>query len=203
MVGDLEAASEQDLVSPANEARLIARIPTAVQSVKAGGGGLTPRFLATESLHNANLAAIADDELKRSVASLMQSSAQPVRTTADANEQLFRVLARYAGAGPVILVLEDLHWAESGSISVLAHVVRRLHRQRQPILVLGSFRPAHLSDTPSDDRRPLRSLLYELPRLFPDPIVDLSTAVGGEPGRAFVDAIIARSGGAFPNELAE
>ncbi|MBA2288841.1 MAG: hypothetical protein H0V98_00475 [Chloroflexia bacterium] len=164
-------------------------------------GALMGRFLTTESLRNPNLAAIADRDLKQSVASLIQSSAQPART--DANEQLFRILARYAGAGPVILVLEDLHWAESGPISVLAHVVRRLHRQRQPILVLGSFRPAHLSDTPSDDRRPLRSLLYELPRLFPDPIVDLSTAVGGEPGRAFVDAIIARSGGAFPNELAE
>ncbi len=202
MVGDFEAASRQELVSPINEARLNARIPASVRAVDSGGRGVIPRFLSTESLRNANLASITDSELQQTVRSLIQSAAEPAMPAPEAHEQLFRMLARYAEAGPVILALEDLHWADSGTISALSHVVRRLHQQRLPILILGSFRPAGLSAAPSGGGHPLPSVLYDLPRLFPDSILDLSTAVGGVPGRAFIDAIITRSMTTVPPEMA-
>jgi tetratricopeptide (TPR) repeat protein len=108
-------------------------------------------------------------------------------------EQVFRVVSRYAAAGPTILVLEDLHWADPGAISLIAHLIKRLHDLHAPVLVLGSFRPGGLEPTPDGDRHPLPTMIRESTRFFADPALDLSTAIGGDAGRAFVDAVVAQS----------
>ncbi len=64
---------------------------------------------------------------------------------------LARVLGRLAGGEPVVLMLENLHFAES-SVAALAHIVR--HLAPTPTLVAATWRPSELGK-----RHPLRALL--------------------------------------------
>ena len=44
-----------------------------------------------------------------------------------------------ATASPVVLLLEDLHWADPSSIDLLRHLCNRIGTQR--LLIAGTFRP--------------------------------------------------------------
>ncbi len=61
-------------------------------------------------------------------------------------------------AGPLLLVLEDLHWADASTRDLLRFLLARLAQDR--VLVLATFRSDELHR-----RHPLRSLLAELVRL--------------------------------------
>ena len=62
--------------------------------------------------------------------------------------------------GPVILVLEDLHWADRSTRELLAYLVHRLRDER--VMILATYR---IDDTPVG--HPLRVLLAELDRSRP------------------------------------
>jgi tetratricopeptide (TPR) repeat protein len=59
--------------------------------------------------------------------------------------------------GPLLLVLEDGHWADSGSLALLRHLARRM--RRRPVLIVVTYREVELDGT-----RPFRDLLVELNR---------------------------------------
>ena len=48
-------------------------------------------------------------------------------------------LGMLASASPVVLLLEDLHWADPSSIDLLRHLSQRISTQR--LLIAGTFRP--------------------------------------------------------------
>jgi len=54
-------------------------------------------------------------------------------------EQFTRVLVELAGLKPLVLLIDDLHWADESSASLLFHLARRIDSSR--ILVLGTYRP--------------------------------------------------------------
>jgi DNA-binding SARP family transcriptional activator len=59
--------------------------------------------------------------------------------------------------GPVVLALDDLHWADRGSLLLLAHLVRA--PRRAALLVVGTYRESELSRT-----HPLAATLGDLRR---------------------------------------
>ena len=68
------------------------------------------------------------------------------------------LLAELAAARPVLLVLEDLHWADASTRDLVTFLSRMLHRDR--VAMIGTYR--------SDDlhrRHPLRPVVAELLRL--------------------------------------
>lgn len=201
MVGDIGSAGTLQRVSTANVSRLVARLPVAVQAIAADGQGLVHRLLHVDSLGNDEIGRRTDPDLRKAVDALLQIAPPAEQHSPDLARQLARVVARYAGTGPVILVIEDLHWAEDETVSILAHLLRHIHQHRFPVLLLGSFRPVDLNLPGAGGRHPLPPLLQEASRLFNDPILDLSTAVGGRAGRAFVDAVVAHSGTRYPVDI--
>jgi DNA-binding CsgD family transcriptional regulator/tetratricopeptide (TPR) repeat protein len=79
-----------------------------------------------------------------------------------AQQQLFGavlgMLSELAGTGPVLLVLEDLHWADRSTRDLVTFLSRVLHRER--IALVATYR--------TDDmhrRHPLRPVVAELLRL--------------------------------------
>ena len=69
--------------------------------------------------------------------------AQPLeRAAGDDRYRLFSatasLLAEAARQGPVLLVLDDLHWADRSSLRLLQHVAR--YSERAPLLILGTYR---------------------------------------------------------------
>jgi predicted ATPase len=113
-------------------------------------------------------------------------------------EQFSRVLERLAAAAPLLLVLEDLHWADAGTLELLFYVARRIAgKAGLPLLLLGTYRPGEVALGRGGQPHPLARILDELRGLWPVGGLDLSTAVGGAAGRAFVEALLE----ARPNRL--
>ncbi len=120
-----------------------------------------------------------------------------------------RLLERVAARHTVVLVLEDLHWADASTRHLIAYLLRTLRTGR--LVVLATYR--------SDDihrRHPLRPLLAELDRLRTVRRLELGRFTRDEVGRQIagilahepdplqVDAIFERSDGNafFVEELA-
>jgi DNA-binding NarL/FixJ family response regulator/tetratricopeptide (TPR) repeat protein len=72
-------------------------------------------------------------------------------------EGLLTLLDRLGRESPVLLTIEDLHWADSSTRAFLAFLARSLRAER--VLVAASYRPDELHR-----RHPLRPLLAELER---------------------------------------
>ncbi len=109
-------------------------------------------------------------------------------------EQYTAVLKILAKDRTLILVLDDLQWADSGSINLLFHLVRQLKDSR--VLLVGTYRPDDLALGRDDGRHPLESILNELKRYHGDIVVDLSQTETRD-GRTFVDSLV----DAEPNHL--
>jgi len=87
-----------------------------------------------------------------------------------ARQQMFGamlgLLAELAAERPLLLVLEDLHWADGSTQALLTFLSRVLHRER--IAILGTYRTDDLHR-----RHPLRPVLAELRRLPTVTAIDL------------------------------
>ncbi len=111
-------------------------------------------------------------------------------------EQYTNVLNALAAEQPLILILDDLQWADAASISLLFHLVRRIDDSR--ILILGTYRPDEVALGRDGERHPLEKLVAECKRYFGDIVIDLGESEQSN-GRQFVDALL----DAEPNALGE
>jgi DNA-binding NarL/FixJ family response regulator len=88
-----------------------------------------------------------------------------------ARQQMFGgvlgLLTELAAAAPVLLVLEDLHWADASTRDLLTFLSRMLHRER--VALIGTYRTDDLHR-----RHPLRPVVAELQRLPSVISVDLA-----------------------------
>jgi predicted ATPase len=57
--------------------------------------------------------------------------------------QIDSVVAQYASLRPLILVLDDLHWADRSSLLLLTHVCRKL--SERPIQIVGTYRELEIT----------------------------------------------------------
>ena len=108
-------------------------------------------------------------------------------------DELTQVFRTVAGKYPLLLILDDLQWADEASLNLLFHLSRRLVGNR--VLLLGSYRTgedvARPQRTQPDaaERHDAESLILELGRQYGDIQVRLDQASPFE-GRAFIDAIL-------------
>jgi ATP/maltotriose-dependent transcriptional regulator MalT len=72
-------------------------------------------------------------------------------------EQLLALVRRLSADRPVLLVIEDLHWADDSTRALLAFLLR--HLRAGPVMVVGTYRSDELHR-----RHPLRRWLSELDR---------------------------------------
>lgn len=99
-------------------------------------------------------------------------------------EQYTQVLEAMAAEHPLLLVLDDLHWADSASISLLFHLARRLAKSR--VLVVGAYRSEELSRPLEGKPHPLQGVVAELTRIYGCVTLDLDNLHE----RGFVDALV-------------
>ena len=95
---------------------------------------------------------------------------------------------------PLLLLLDDLQWADHGSLNLLFHIGH--HCQALPLLIVAAYRPEDLIPaSPEQQRHPLLPIVHELTRVSGyQPIV-----LNGQGGRPFIDAWLDRE----PNKLDE
>ena len=122
-------------------------------------------------------------------------------------EALLAVLDGLARETPVVLVVEDLHWADASTRAFLRFLAATL--STEPLLIVATYRPDELHR-----RHPLRPLLAELERvralridlagLSRDELAEqLGDILGAAPDAALVERLYARSEGnpLFTEEL--
>jgi tetratricopeptide (TPR) repeat protein len=119
----------------------------------------------------------------------------PAQPSAELSRQILftalsELLARAAANRPVFILLEDLHWADEGTLSVLNFLSRRIFRI--PVMIVGTHRDSEL-----DPGGPLAKTLDELIRVRLLERINLR----GLPRRAVAEMIQAISGRAPPEAL--
>jgi ABC-type oligopeptide transport system substrate-binding subunit/DNA-binding SARP family transcriptional activator len=96
----------------------------------------------------------------------VEASASPRTASATADPQaeqhrLFESVALFfaalSGRAPLLLVLEDAHWADSGTVSLLRHLARQTQHSRA--MIVATYRDVEL-----DKARPLYEALLDLQR---------------------------------------
>jgi len=102
-------------------------------------------------------------------------------------EQYTNVLKALSKDQSLVLIIDDLQWADSGSLALLFHLARELKDSH--ILLVGTYRPDDVALGRDGERHPLEPILNELKRYNGDIVVDLSQAEAKE-GRAFVNALV-------------
>jgi tetratricopeptide (TPR) repeat protein len=111
-------------------------------------------------------------------------------------EQFTRLMAELAAQRPLVIVLDDLHWADESSTSLLFHLVRRISDSR--VLILGSYRSEDVALGRSERRHPLESVINEIKRLYGDVHLPLQGDDAAQ-ARRFIDAVL----DSRPNRLDE
>ncbi len=117
-------------------------------------------------------------------------------------QQYAEVVQALAKERTLILVLDDLQWADTASLSLLFYLARQLQESR--VLLLGTYRPDDVALGRGGERHPLEPILNELKRYYGEIVIDLGAAEAAE-SRTFVDALVDsepnRLDAAFRNEL--
>lgn len=137
-------------------------------------------------------AAGQEDELARILPELGETPRGPhdEESTARLFELTARMLERLAADRTVVLVLEDLHWADTSTRHLLAYLFRTLGRGR--LVLVATYR--------ADDihrRHPLRPLLAELDRFRTVQRIELARFNRGEVRRQLAGILASRPDEAF------
>ena len=99
-------------------------------------------------------------------------------------QQYAKVLLSVAREQPLLLVLDDLQWADAGSLDLFFHLGRQA--KGSWILLIGAYRPEDVAQGRAGARHPLEGIVNELKRDFGEFEVELSKAEG----RSFIDAFL-------------
>ena len=135
-------------------ADLLPAVRRGVRSLRRGGaagGAARPGRHATEASSPGSFPSSPGD----SRACPSRPSATRRASASGCSRPPARLLANASRSWPVVLVLEDLHWADKPTALLLAHVVRSIQAER--VLVIGTYRETELGE-------PLVSVLADLRR---------------------------------------
>jgi DNA-binding SARP family transcriptional activator len=198
LTGDVEAQWAAGAMTREQARRLWQSLPLAAQALVEVGADLIDTFVGRRALLKraaacgpgkpAWLSRLAERrefrlEIEPGVAAAHQSHLF---------EQYTRVLHTLAHGRPLLLMVDDLQWADLGSVSLLFHLGRHLIGSR--ILIVGAYRPEEVALGRPDpvmgagqkERHPLEPVISEFQREFGDITVELGSAES----REFVDALL-------------
>jgi len=189
LTGEVEALWAAGAITHEHTCRLWKFLPIAVQALVQAGPGLIDTFVPGAALvSRAKASAPAGSEWIKQLEELAQRKAsEPMGSSlkqSDLFEQYTRVLQALTQKAPLVLVLDDLQWADNGSISLLFHLGRNLAGNR--ILIVGTFRPEEIAMGRDGTRHPLGAIVNELQRLFGHNPIDVNQAES----RDFMDALL-------------
>ena len=200
LTGDVETPWSAGLITRDHALRLWRLLPATAGAIVEQAPDLLDTFVSPEALVS-RLTTFSSGE--RGKLALLQERLANLASAGRQSEdqsQLFgaytEVLKTLARQHPLVLILDDIHWADVSSINLLFHLARRIGESR--ILILGAYRPEEVLLGRDGQGHPLKDVLGEFKRHFGDIWVDLDQGEQAE-DRAFVDALIDTE----PNRLGE
>lgn len=195
LTGDVEAQLAQGAITQEGARRLQGAVRTSIGCLIDYGPDLIGLLVPGAGLA-IEVAKIGIDVSKR--AGLMDKLTQAPAGSSDGAvqkgidqgqiyEQYAKVLKALSQYAPLMLILDDLQWADSASIDLLFHLARRIESSR--IFIIAMYRPAEIAQGRGGERHPLERVVTELKRYYGDVILDLDAAARDQ-GVAFIDALL-------------
>ena len=199
LTSDIEIASLKGIITRDLAARLVRLMPLTVEILLDYGPHLIDTFipgpvlqtrLAQDFPHHQTtpeLIVRLQNQSDKNTSSSMQGLQQ-----GRLFEEISATLNALSRRQPLLLILDDLHWVDSSSASLLGHLALRL--QESAIMIIGSFRPEDLVlQQPNEQRQlaphPLEVILSESQRQFGQNRIDLDHTDLDE-GLTFVNALL-------------
>jgi DNA-binding SARP family transcriptional activator/tetratricopeptide (TPR) repeat protein len=194
LLGDVEKGIRSGSISPEQEKRLGEFRSEAIQIILELGkdlnGGFIPERWTERPGKTGQVSGRKESEPPSFTKTIGGSSSilQPDRTF----EQYAEILVEIALHRPLLVILDDLHWADPSSISLLSHLSSRLISS--PIMVIGTFRPEEATGV----AHAFGKSLWEFTRRCGHRPIDLDHLDNPE-SEKFIDALI----DLHPNQLDE
>jgi DNA-binding SARP family transcriptional activator/predicted ATPase len=189
LTGDVEARWAAGAITQDHARRLWECFPIVADALAIRGPDLIDVFVPSIPLLGRAMAHGGEERewaarLKETVERKAKLAPVPASQQIGLFQQYTRVLTELSQQHPLVLVLDDLQWADAGSIGLLFHLGR--HLAGNPILVLGAYRQEELALGRDGERHPLESVINEFGRTFGPTTVDLGKA----DRRGFINALL-------------
>jgi ABC-type oligopeptide transport system substrate-binding subunit/DNA-binding SARP family transcriptional activator len=199
LTGGVEASWTAGIISRDHALRLWAALPLALQALVDHGPSLIGTILSDPTLLSRATAVVPEGAGWLRELRTLAERERPGHSGLEQSaifHQFTNVLRTLAETHPLLLMLDDVQWADRASIGLLFHLGRRLEGSR--ILIACAYRPEEVALERGGERHPLEKVLAEFKRSFGDVWVDLKRADERE-GRSFVDGFLDTE----PNRLGE
>ncbi len=197
LTGDVETPWAAGLISREQAQRLWQAMPVVNQALWSQGPDLPGRFVGAQSLRRRLQAAVGPDAARWFDDLQATAGEDPAAGSGGELVQFFEqysnVLATLSRRHPLLLILDDLQWADAASLDLLFHLSRSLDGSR--ILLLGAYRPEEVAlgrrsqITGEVVRHPLQKVLDECQRNFGGVAIELDKTARAE-GQTFVNALL-------------
>lgn len=193
LTGDVAAKQTTSLINQENALRLWELIPHSMPGLLGGGPDLVDSFVSGEALvrRASSYTLERPDWLVQLEGEVEQRRSRPNPihidhgdSERDLFDQYSRVVQNLSQSHPLLLIIDDMQWADLGTLGLLFHLARRIGGH--PILILGSYRPSDLDQVRDGHTHPLAGMLPEFKRKFGDIELNLNRMVQDD-RRKFVD----------------
>ena len=207
LAGEAGSGKTRLLTELATEAHVGGATVLAGRCPEDGGVAFAPFTEALRPFVAASRSALPEwvlGELARLLPELSPAADAPEGAAQDARHRLFEAVAAAIGQAtqraPLLLIVEDLHWADPATLQMLGHVIRTVGWA--PLLVAGSLRDEGSNAAPAlqtllgDLRRERRLETLALAGLSEQEAGELAAAwLGSEPSRELAAALRGRTAG--------
>jgi tetratricopeptide (TPR) repeat protein len=203
LTGDVDTKLQEGAITKENAQRLRGLISSSAEVLMELGPDLLELFVPWAGLA-VRLSTFAAEKsgLKEKLERRFGSRREPKAPQAEGIdqsqvfEQYANVLRALSSVHPLLIVLDDLQWADASSIELLFHLSRRMGSAS--LLLIGTYRPDEVALGRGAGQHPLNKVMAEMKRYRGDIWIDLDHAQATD-GRQFVDALLDRE----PNRLDE
>jgi len=201
LTGGVETQWAAGNLPRAQAVRIWEFLPTAIKVLVERGPNLVDKFVPTQELisrieHHQSIDLVLRNEIESTLASNRDLTGRVIPEQSNIFEEYTDVLQALATTRPLLLIMEDLHWADASSVSLLFHLGKRVGRSK--IIILGTYRPQELIRDGGEKTSKLQEVLSEFKRDAGDIWIDLDHGDQGS-ARQFVDAFL----DVTPNNLSE
>ncbi len=189
LTGDVEARWAAGTVTQVHALKLWNSLPGAVQALVDVAPDLIDSFISGSALleraevyarSGADWLIDLEGIVQRKMTGTLIASPQQ----GEYFEQYTRLLLALSSDSLLVLLLDDLQWADSGSINLLFHLGRSMTKSR--ILILGAYRPEDVALGRNGERHPLERVVNELNREYGEHTMSMDQVEGF----AFVEALL-------------